>query len=905
VIESKQVAPTLLTTKLYAPPVRPEWVPRPHLVKRLHDGLGQSPRSFARRLTLVSAPAGYGKTALVSAWLGDLRLSLSDARVGWLSLEEADNDPLRFFAYLVAALRTVEPHVGTEAERLLERAPAPLVESLVTSLVNDIAAQPAPLILVLDDYHTLNELAIHEAVGFLLDRQPPHMHLVLITRHDPPLPLSRLRGRGQLTEIRQGDLRFAPQETAAFLNQSMGLQLTPSEIATLAARTEGWITGLQLAALSMQGRDEAATRQFIAGFSGRYHFVLDYLADEVLQRQPEPLQTFLLQTAILDRLCGSLCDALLEDADLPPGTQMLEEIEAANLFTVPLDDEREWYRYHPLFAEVLRARLRATRPGLIPELHRRAAAWYEQRGLGSEAVQHALSTQDDTLAAEVAERAIRQIATWSRANIAMIQGWLSVLPDEAVQPRPWLRLFMSRILTLSGQPELASQTLQALETWLEDHPSVPDASRIRGLALADRASYAAMLGRVQQAQELTRQALAHAPHDDPIARFRAPAILGMAHLRAGEVSEAHHAFSQAVETALAARLSFAAVPFLCNLAETEIAQARLRQAMNTCQRAGQMASIDGVPASSAGFVGLQMSKILYEWNDLEAAERHLLEGLELLGQSGISESFGSGHALLAQIKQARGDHEGAEVAAQQAVQIARRENVTRLVGLTTAYRARIRLLQGRLDRVAAWADEYRQAGETEYLSEFEDLTLARVLLAQSRSAEVLALLDARLAPARAAGRLNAVIEIQALRALALPAADEALGALAEALSLAEPEGYVRRFVDEGQPMRTLLKQAAVRGIAPRYVSRLLAALGPSPTAATPSLQPLVEPLTDRELEVLGLLAAGLSNREIGVRLFISLPTVKSHTRNIYGKLGVRSRQEAVPRARALGLLSFL
>ena len=459
------------------------------------------------------------------------------------------------------------------------------------------------MILVLDDYHTITELAIHEAVGFLVDRQPPNMHLVITTRHDPPLPLSRLRGRGQMTELRQSDLRFTPEEAAAFLNRSMRLQLTPSEITALEERTEGWITGLQLAALSMQGRDPAAIARFIAGFSGRYHFILDYLTDEVLRRQPQPVQTFLLQTAILDRLCGSLCDAVLDNADLAPGKQMLEQIEAANLFAVPLDDEREWYRYHHLFAELLRARLQETQPDLIPELHRRAAAWYERGGFSAEAVHHALATRDHALAAEVIERAILRIATWSRADTAMIQRWLTALPDEAVQPRPWLRLFNSRLLFVSGQPELASQTLQALEAWLQDHPAAPDAGRILGLAMVDRASYAAVLGNVQQAKELVRQALAHVPQDDPIARFRAPAILGMAHSVPARWRKRMMPSPKQREIALAAGLSFAAVPFLCNLAEVQIAQARLRQAMQTCEQAGQLAVVDGVPASSQDLCG--------------------------------------------------------------------------------------------------------------------------------------------------------------------------------------------------------------------------------------------------------------------------------------------------------------
>jgi LuxR family transcriptional regulator, maltose regulon positive regulatory protein len=905
------MAVPLLTTKLYIPPVRSEWVPRPQLIERLNDGLAD------RKLILVSAPAGSGKTSLVTAWLSTS--PASDHRIAWLSLDDVDNDPHRFFAYLLAALQTADPEIGGDALRLLEASQRPIGESLVTSLINDICLS-SPLILVLDDYHAIVELAIHEAVDLLLDRQPPHMHLVIVTRHDPPLSLPRLRGRDQLIEIRQADLRFSSEEAAVFLNQSMGLGLQPPEVSSLEESTEGWITGLQLAALSMRGRDAAGIARFLAAFSGRHHFILDYLGDEVLQRQPPALQEFLLKTSILERLSGSLCDAVL--AHRAPGTaapdldggapgsrtpssqSILEHLEAANLFIVPLDDERRWYRNHHLFAELLRARLQEIHPDLIPELHRGAVAWYEQSGLHSDAVHHALASQDASLAGSTVERAILSIATWSRANVAIMRRWLEALPHEVLQARPWLRLFKSRILYVAGQPELARQTLQSLEEWLHAHAMAPDGARILKLAQVDRASYAAVLGHVHEAKEMVRETLARVPEADPITRFRAPAILGLAHARAGEVSEAHRAFAEASDIALEAGLNYAAIPFLCNLAEVETVQGRLRQARETLERAGELALVDGAPLSVAGFVGLGLSKILYEWNELHAAERHLLDGLELLRQGGISESFGNGYALLALIQQALGDEEGARTAAGQAVQIAERENIPRLIGLTSAYRARVWLAQGQLGLASRWAAGYRQAGDTEYLREFEDLTLARVLLGEGRSSEALHLLDLVLAPALTAGRMSTVVEIQALRPLALPASDDALDELGRALSLAEPEGYIQRFVEQGEAMRALLRQAAVRGIAPVYAGRLLAAFGPEggSGAVTRSPQLLVEPLSDRELEVLAFLSEGLPNREIGRRLFISLPTVKSHTLNIYGKLGVHSRAEAVARARALGLL---
>jgi LuxR family maltose regulon positive regulatory protein len=902
----------LLKTKLYIPPVRPELVPRPSLIQRLNAGLH-------RKLTLVSAPAGSGKTTLVSTWLHS-----GDRPSTWLSLDAGDNDPIRFFTYLIAALQKRDGDIGQSVQHLLEASQSPRPESLIMALINDIVATPESFVLVLDDYHTIAELAIHEAVGLLLERQPLQMHLVVATRHDPPLPLSRLRGRGQVTEIRRGDLRFTREETAAFLNQAMGLRLTSTEIATLEARTEGWITGLQLAALSMQGRDGESVARFIEGFSGRYHFVLDYLTDEVLKRQPEPVQRFLLQTSILEQMCSPLCDAVLsigerglESGDTPvpnswhPSKQMLEQLDAANLFIVPLDDEHTWYRYHHLFAELLQARLQETDPDRIPELHRQAVGWYEANAFASEAVHHALATEDFGLAADVIQRQIMKIATWSRLDVATLLGWLRALPDEVVHSRPWLWLFTARALFSTGQIQTTLRILDELEASLRADPSIPDGEQVRQLIIADRASYAAVRGDVQQAIAFAQRFLARVPEDDAFGRIRAMAILGMAHMRSGAVSQAHHAFTTASNLAQASDISFVAVPMVCNLAEVQIVQGRLRQALQTCERAMRIGTVDGTRISSAGFVGLGFGKVLYEQNDLQAAERYLLQGLEVLSRGGIAEHFGNMHAVLAQVKQAQGEAESAMAAIQQAVDMAQGSSIPRLCILASAYQARIWLALGNVDEAIQWARDYRQAGETEYLREFEDVTLARVLLTGNEVDEALALLDSLLSSAEAAGRQGGVIEIQALRALALQALgkqDEALDTLASTLALAEPEGYVRVFVDSGEPMRVLLKQAASHGVAPGYVARLLAVFdGPAgdraggPGTHVPS-QPLVEPLTDREVEVLQLLAKGLSNREISQRLFISLPTVKSHTGNIYGKLGVHSRKEAVARATALGML---
>jgi LuxR family maltose regulon positive regulatory protein len=874
--------------------------------------------------------------------------------VAWVSLDEGDNDPTRFFTYVVVALQAADPDIGREAQGLLG-APQPpppdtLLTALIPSLINDLAQVPQTLVLVLDDYHVIDDPRVHDALTFLLDHQPPHVHLVLSTREDPPLPLSRLRARNQMTEIRADDLRFTAEEAAAFLNRATGLALDTELVAALEARTEGWIAGLQLAALSVQQRNPESAARFVAAFSGRHHFVLDYLTDEVLRRQPEPVRTFLLRTSILERMCGALCDAVLRNqqigksangqisksaADEPvdlqirrfadlrfpnlTGQQMLEYLHRANLFVVPLDEERRWYRYHRLFAELLRARLEETQPGQVPELHRRAATWYEENGLAPEAVHHALATGDFGWAAGVIQRVIQQVATWTRVDLAMLRAWLDALPDDVVRARPWLQLFASRALYLAGQRETAVGMLQMLEDTLQADPAAPDADKVLGLVAADRASYAAMRGEVRRAVEFARRALAHAPDNDPIAGMRAASILGLASFRAGDVAEASRAFSQAIAAAQAAGIPFTAVPLACNLAEVQMVQGQLRQARETCEQAGQWGRVDGAPTPAAGFVGLMLARILYEWNDLQAAERHVSEGLELLSREGMTGGFGIGHAVLARVRQAQGDGEGARAAVRRAIQIAQGHDIPRLVHLMFAYQARIWLAQGELDHAARWARDYRQVGETEYLREFEDLTLARALLAGDQADEALALLDALLAPAEDAGRMGRVVEVLALRALALQAlgdGEKALDALVRALELAEPEGYVRTFVDEGGPMGALLGDVAARGIAPGYVRELLAAIGAGaqrgrivegspPVPAGVPASPLIEPLTHRELEVLGLVAEGLTNPEIAQRLFISLPTVKSHTRNIYGKLGVHRRREAVAKARALGILPTL
>jgi len=862
-------------------------------------------------------------------------------RFSWLSLDEADSAPVRFLTYLLAALEQIDDRIGLDLQNTLRQPRAPSTPApgknhwllqAMTSLINDLARSTAeqPIVLVLDDYHCICDPPVHEAIDLLLDRQPPHLHLVIATRQDPPLSLSRLRARGQMTEIRQRDLCFDAQETARFLQHAAGLDLAASDIAVLEERTEGWVAGLQLAALSIRGRD-AQDITHLRAFSGRQAFVLDYLTDEVLQRQPEPIRRFLLETCILERMCGPLCDAVRAETE-PTGSQaILESLDHSNLFLVSLDDERQWYRYHRLFRDLLRARLHEvstkSEKDWIPGLHRRAAAWYREQNLPADAVHHALLAQDYAQAADIVEQAIQRVSVWSQINTTTFMDWYGALPEDVVQTRPRLQLIASRVFYVTRQPSKTERILQQIVDYIQDRPDCPDAGEILDRVAADRASFAAVRGDVRQAIALSHQILERLPSENIPMHIRLYSILGLAHERAGDLDSAEQAFGEAIAAARTLEMDFAAVPLVCNQAEIHFLRGQLRQAAETCTRAVQMGTVDGTPHSVTGYAEIEQAKILYEQNDLQDAASHAATGIERLAQGGTPDSFGNAHTVLARIRQAQGDTQDALTAIETAILAAQDSGMHRLIHLTRAYRARIWLAQNKLQQAARWADEYRQVGETAYLREVEDLTLVRVLLAQGNAAEALSLLDELLAPAEDAGRFGHVLEIEVQRALALEAIGDrtlALDALAHALHLAAPEGYVRIFIDGGRPMGELL-MAVARGpshapphtdadtltttfhVDMGHVRTLLAALSEAPTAGTgpssaPGRQPLAEPLTERELEVLCLLAEGLTNPEIGQRLYISRPTVKTHTQSIYSKLNVHTRREAVEQARALGIL---
>jgi LuxR family maltose regulon positive regulatory protein len=905
--QEEAAQPPLLATKLYVPRPRTPFVPRAHLVERLQRGLAHS-------LTLVSAPAGFGKTTLLAQGL-----ARSDLPVAWLSLDAEDNDPTRYLSYLIAALQTLDTHVGTIALALLHRPqPAP-PEAVLTLLTNElIEGGGGDIVLVLDDYHVITDESIQRGMTFLLGHLPPQLHLVLASRADPPLPLARLRARGLLTEVRTADLRFNATEVETFLQEAMGLKLPAEAIATLERRTEGWIAGLQLAALSLQGRSDVSA--FLAAFSGSHRYVLDYLSEEVLARQPPQVQQFLLQTSILERLSGPLCDTVTGQQ----GSQaMLEALERANLFVVALDDERSWYRYHHLFSQALRSHLQQEEPSLAPVLHRRASAWYEQHALLAEAVQHALAVPD----AELAVRLIEPIALplTYQGQLSTLLGWLSALPEVLIRTRPFLCVSHALILAVTNQLEAAEARLQEAERGVQKEIPAEQARIILGYVLDIRGAIAFFSGDIPRAISLAQQALELLPEAEVIPRMGALATTIRSYLVSGEVtSDTEHKIAAAVELIRASENLFGIVSSLCLLAWLHILQGRLHQAAATYARVVQVVPRPEVLhiAFSSIFYYFGLGNLLYEWNKLEEAERHFLQGMELVKETRTVEPYVAllGYTTLARLQQARGNTLEALATLDALMHLAeQRHFAAHVMTQGAAVRAQLELAQGNLDAAIRWADTRGLSIEDDdlpYPREGEYLVLVRVRIAQARDdpaspflQDVLLLLDRLLKDAEEKARLGSVLQILIVQAMALEAQrgwTSTLSTLERVLVLAEPEGYIRLFVDEGAAMLALLRQAQARSAVPDYITTLLSAFGEQHVQNLPftSAHPgsLLDPLTEREREVLALLLAGATNREIAHRLVLSVNTVKRHVYNLSGKLGVRSRAQAIIRARDLPLV---
>ena len=899
------VPAALLETKLYVPRSRRALVPRPRLTERLDRGT-------ASKLTLVSAPAGFGKTTLLTEWLAARPAGPADERrAAWLSLDRADNDPAAFWTYVIAALRTVASGVGESALTLLQASQLPPIETVLTALLNDLGATAGDIVLVLDDYHVIDASDVQDGMAFLLDHLPPWLHVVIASRADPAVPLARWRVRGELAEIRAAELRFTPDEAAAYLNEMMGLRLTAPDVAALEARTEGWIAALQLAALSMQGRDDVAG--FIAGFAGDDRYVVDYLVEEVLQRQPDRVQAFLLQTCILDRLSGPLCDAVTGQAG---GKAMLEALDRGNLFLVPLDDRRRWYRYHHLFADVLHARLLDERPGQVPDLHRRASAWYEQNGERPVAIGHALAAEDFGRAADLVELAIPAMRITRQE--AALHGWLKALPDEVVRVRPVLSVGLAGALLAVGEFEGVEGPLRDAERYLgattamavndEEFRRVP-----AGIELY-RSALAMARGDVRGTVSHARRAIDLSPEEDHLVRASAAGMSGLAFWTSGDLEAGYSGYAECV--AGLRRAGHIADIFGCAIALADIrsAQGRLGEALRTYEQALQGVPEQGGPVlRGTADMHVGMSEVYRERDDLHAATQHLLRSQELGEHTGLPQNRYRWRVAMARVRQAEGNLPGALDLLNEAERLYRGDFFPN-VRPVPALRARVWIAQGRLGEALGWAREQDLSVDDDlsYLREFEHITLARMLLArhQDERAEhslhqATRLLERLLLAAEEGERTGRVIEILVLQALTrqrrgdIPAA---LACLERAVTLAEPEGYVRVFVDEGPPMASLLRALAKQGTARNYVRRLLAAVtetGPG----SPVKQALIEPLSERELDVLRLLGTELDGPDIARELVVSLHTVRTHTKHIYAKLAVTNRRAAVRRARELGLLN--
>ena len=899
----------ILATKLYKPMLRSGSVPRLRLIEQLNAGL-------YGKLTLISAPAGFGKTTLVTEWIAN-----DERKAAWLSLDNGDSDPVRFMTHLVAALQTIELQIGTELLKLLNSPQPPPIDSLLTPLLNGIATISHEFVLVLDDYHVLDSTEIDTALMFLIDNQPPQMHLVITTREDPRLPLARLRVRGQLSEFRAAELRFTADEAAEFLHRALGLSLSTEDIAALERRTEGWIAGLQLAAISMRG--QADVGQFIQSFTGSHRFIVDYLVEEVLNHQPKPVRDFLFQTSVLDRMCAPLCDAVTGQNN---GQTMLEQLERINMLIVPLDDQRQWYRYHHLFAEVLQTYARKVDPNKVLVWQKRASLWYEQNGFRSDAIRYAFATNDFEQAANLIELSWPFVAQ----NIQPTEflRWVQKLPDEILEVRPVLIVAYAWALLDTRNLDNVDYYLKKAENWLEiidervDHEATIVNQAQFELLAGTTATARAYLSQARQNIEETiyhaQRALTLLAHDQHYWKGLTSLFLGLAQWVNSDLDDAYDAITDSLKSFVAADNLYFQVYGTVVFAEIRVLQGRLRQAYDHYHEAlklAQSADSRAIPMSISFYVGL--GALYLEWNDLETAGQQINTGAKQLSRALIGFDAYRSKVVLAQIRVAAGHYEDAMALLEDAKNDFKPGTPPNIFP-PESLRARFLLKHGRLDDALDWIQRRDLSPEDvlHFSDEFDHITLVRVKLAQYQQQQpnkeglevLLDFLDRLRHSASDGDRIGRVLEIIVLQALTYQVQGDtqnALSCIHQALRLAEPEGYIRIFADEGQSMRQLLSASLSDGANPEYITRIMNATDPAQVDTQPDNnlnQLLIEPLSERELDVLDLMANGHTNQAIADELFIALSTVKKHINNIYGKLNVPNRTQAINRARALGIV---
>lgn len=907
-----------LITKLYVPRLPPAFVARPRLADQLDAGL-------AGTLTLVCAPAGFGKTSVLADWSRHRA-----PNVAWLTVDAADNDPVRFWRHVVAALERAHPRVAVRIAPLLDAPGIASFEGLVTALVNEIAAEDDKTFLALDDYHVIETESVHESLSFLVERAPPGLHVVLASRADPPFPLARLRAQGQLTELRASDLRFTAGEAGSLLRDAVGrdVSLPDAAVSALMTRTEGWAVGLQLAALSM--RNQSDVTGFVETFSGGHRYVLDYLTDEVLEDQPDEVRAFLLDTSVLERLSAELCDAVTGRSG---SRQQLEALERANLFLLPLDEIRGWWRYHRLFADLLCVRLQQEQPDRVPQLHRSAADWHEEHGLIDDAVRHAAAAGETNRVAGLVENHFDTF--FMPGEVATLQRWLRILPAELVRSRPRLCLAQAFIANAAGDTDATSQQLDAAEQALEsgplDEPYEPSVGRAAsllanvpaGIALG-RAVVASMSGDADLVVPLASRALTELGGGERVLELFTRQQLAVAQCLRGELDDAERALTSVVAAWRAAGERRMAAWGCYHLGQIQQMRGQLDGALDVYERALEITTVPAQPAlPAAGIAYLGMAEVAYQRGDLDAAREHVTEGIALCRHLALRIALAGGLARLAWIRHAEGDASGAQAAIEEAVRVAPGRAFADVFDRAPADRARLLLASGDAEAAARWTTECglsaddvpSQAREPAYL------VLARVLIAQEQPDRALGLLERLHVAATSQGRIGSVVEIQALRALALSAhGDEAgaVAALTDALRLGRAPGYVRVFVDEGPPMAALLgalvgaqriDRGSVGDVPVDYLGQLrraftqeAASTDRGAAAGMTPVRGLVTPLSERELDVLRLMGAGEQNKEIAAELYLALNTVKKHVTHIFEKLGATNRTEATARARELGLL---